>query len=60
MDKEEISFMLKDIAKRLQRLNEWEIGFIVNVEDRFLKGQSLSKKQLDTLDKIYEKATENG
>jgi hypothetical protein len=60
MDKETLQFMFKDINNRLRYLNEWEIEFISNVEDRFLGGAQLTKRQTETVNKIYEKATENG
>lgn len=57
---DDLQFMFTDIRNRLDQLNEWEIGFIGDIEDRVLKGYKLSPKQLEALESIYEKATENG
>lgn len=60
MDNESLSFMFTDIRNRLERLNDWEIGFVGDIEDKFLKGYQLTTKQLEALNEIYERATENG
>jgi hypothetical protein len=37
------------------QLTDWEIDFVASVSDWFYKGQSLSPKQFETLEKVYRK-----
>ena len=60
---EDIRLMCKDITAhehRYSRLNEWEQGFIANVDDLAANNKRLSDKQMLTLSRLYEKATEHG
>jgi hypothetical protein len=36
-------------------LTEWEENFVISVEDRVKKGQTLSEKQLTALETIYDR-----
>ena len=47
--------MIDDCIKRQDKLSEWEINFIVNIEDK----ESLSDKQIEKLELIWDKVTEN-
>lgn len=36
-------------------LSEWEEDFVINIEERLAKGQSLSEKQTKILESIYDR-----
>lgn len=48
--------MLEDCVKRESKLNEWEKGFIQSLSEMDDFG-SLSAKQYETLEKIWERIT---
>jgi len=48
--------MINDCEKRESRLSEWEQGFIDSISRR----DSLTSKQIDALERVWEKATEEG
>ena len=60
MDDDELKWMFKDIRQREDQLNDWETGFIGDVEERFLSGRALTEKQEAKLNDIYERVTEDG
>ena len=47
---EEIMEVASDIC------NEWECNFLESVQEQLQNGRELSSKQLDTLERIYQKA----
>lgn len=55
---EEIQQMLDDCEAREFRLTEWEIGFIDSISDQFAKKGSLSEKQDERLESIWNRVTE--
>lgn len=59
---DDIKLMLKDInaERRFARLSEWEQNFIANISEKAACNSQLSERQYDVLNRIYEKATENG
>lgn len=59
-DKETLKFMFKDINARFERLNEREQNIFSSLEEWFIDKDMLTKKQEALLEKLYEKATENG
>ena len=52
--------MVADCEARESRLTEWEVGFIDSINAVLGYEQSLSPKQIETLNKIWEHATERG
>jgi len=52
--------MIDDCEKRESRLSEWDCSFIQSIRSRLDKGGTLSSKQIDTIDKIWERATKFG
>jgi hypothetical protein len=52
--------MVEDCEKRESRLTEWEAGFIDSIRSRLERELPLSAKQIETLDKIWERATSRG
>jgi ribonucleotide reductase beta subunit family protein with ferritin-like domain len=51
--------MTEDCEHWESRLSEWERNFIDSIRTRLEEGKSLSLKQTDTLDKIWQKATDH-
>ncbi len=52
--------LLEDCEHREERLNSWEHDFLVSVRAQVEAGRSLSKKQLEQLDELWERATARG
>ena len=52
--------MIADCEARESRLTEWEQGFIDSLSKQIERGRSLTEKQDETLNKIWDKVTENG
>ncbi len=52
--------MVEDCEKRESRMDEWEQDFISSLSDRLGDGKSLTDRQADKLDEIWEKVTEGG
>lgn len=52
--------MIDDCEKRESRLTEWERGFIDSVRAQLERERSLSQKQTETLDQIWDRATARG
>jgi hypothetical protein len=52
--------MIDDCKKRESRISEWECSFIESIRARLEQEKLLSPKQVETLDKIWERATELG
>ena len=52
--------MISDCEARESRLTEWEAGFIDSLSKQLDRGRSLTEKQDETLNRIWDKATENG
>lgn len=55
--KEDAKIMIKDCLARQCKLNDWEHSFIESINDQLNKSDYLSEKQLENLDKIWEKIT---
>lgn len=49
--------LVDDCEKRESRLTEWESGFLDSIRHRLENEQPLSAKQIETLDKIWERVT---
>lgn len=52
--------MVDDCEKREERLSDWERGFIDSIGRQLAEGRSLSTKQAERLDDIWERATARG
>jgi hypothetical protein len=46
-----------DCEKRESRLTEWESGFVDSIRHQLENEKPLSAKQIETLDKIWERVT---
>jgi len=60
MDQGELKQMVQDCLKRLRFLNEWEHNFVRDMNFCLGTGLDLSRPQAETLEKIWNKATERG
>ena len=49
--------MAEDCMSREHKMTEWEQGFISSIYDRLGTGKSLTDKQSEILDRIWEKVT---
>lgn len=52
--------MIADCEKRESRLDDFERNFIDSIGRQLAEGRALSPKQVDTLERTWEKATANG
>lgn len=52
--------MLDDCETRSERLTEWECGFVDSLQKQIADGRRPSAKQIEALDKIWERATARG
>ena len=52
--------MIADCEARESRLSDWERSFIDSVSTQVNAGRSLSPKQAEILDRIWDKATLKG
>jgi len=49
--------MIQDCETRESKLTDWERTFIDSISNQIAEGKSLSPKQAETLDKIWERVT---
>ena len=56
----DLLLMIDDCESRESRCSEWELEFLESIKTRVEQGISLTEKQQETLDKIWDKATKNG
>lgn len=57
IDPEEIDTYITDCENRESKLSEWEHTFIQSIREQFDKTGSLSQKQNETLEGIWDKVT---
>ena len=60
MDKAEIEetmTMIEDCLKRDSKMSTWECEFMESIKEQLISRGSLSEKQLDRLNEIWEKVT---
>jgi len=57
MDWEEVESQIEDCEKRSEKLSEWELSFIDSISRQFAKTGALSERQIETLDRIWERIT---
>lgn len=54
---DEYMTLVEDCEKRESRLTEWEVGFVDSIRHQLDKEKPLSAKQIETLEKIWERVT---
>jgi len=52
--------MVEDCEQRESRLTDWQRGFIDSIGKQLRDGRSLTSKQVEALDDIWERATARG
>ena len=52
--------MIDDCVTRESRLTEWEQGFIASLHSQIERDRRPSAKQIETLNSIWDRATEKG
>lgn len=52
--------MLDDCERRESRLTDWERGFVDSLRHQIEAGRAPSPKQIETLDRVWERATARG
>ena len=57
---DEYTQMVDDCEARESKLSDWEVMFLESIENRLAIGNSLTPKQIETLENIWEKVTKNG
>jgi hypothetical protein len=57
---DEYQTMIDDCENRESRLSDWDRDFIGSISNQLKRGLMLSKKQIETLEKILERVTKNG
>lgn len=57
---EEYSTLIEDCQDRQDRLTEWECNFLDSLFDWVVDDKMPTPKQIETLDRIWEKATAKG
>ena len=53
----EIESMIEDCEKRSEKLTDWEVSFIADISEVFIRYGKLSSKQTEILDRIWESVT---
>jgi hypothetical protein len=51
---------IEDCEKRAERLTDWETNFIDSLRRQVERGRSLSDRQIETLDGVWERITKRG
>lgn len=52
--------IIEDCEKRQEKMSDWEVEFIDSLSCRLVAGNSLTEKQRERLDSIWERVTANG
>lgn len=52
--------LVNDCEQRESRLTEWEATFIDSIKDQLGRARPLSAKQIETLEKVWDRATSKG
>jgi hypothetical protein len=52
----DVTFKLDECSTHLNRLNDWEQNFIESVQDQVLMYGTISEKQIERLEELYNKA----
>jgi hypothetical protein len=56
-DKEEVLEQIGDCENRSEKLSDWELNFIDSISQQLVVTGSLSEKQIEILDRIWNKVT---
>jgi hypothetical protein len=56
----EYLILLEDCEKREERLTDWERNFVDSLTKQIEAGRRPCLKQIETLDSVWEKATQRG
>lgn len=57
---DEYMTLLDDCEKRSEKLSDWECEFVDSLQRQLAEGRRPSAKQIETLDKLWERATARG
>lgn len=60
IDMSEAMTLVDDCIERESRLSDWERSFVDSIADQLGRGRSLTVKQIETLEKVWERATAKG
>lgn len=52
--------MVEDCEQRESRLTDWDRNFVDSIGKQLREGKSLTKKQAETLDEVWNRATAKG
>jgi hypothetical protein len=52
--------LVEDCEAREERLSDWERGFVDSLKHRLASGQSLTPRQAQALDALWERVTAKG
>lgn len=52
--------LLEDCERRSEKLTDWELGFVDSLQRQLADGRRPTTKQIETLDRVWEKATARG
>lgn len=52
--------MIEDCEKRESRLSDWEREFIASLSEQIGRGRTLTPKQAETLERVWNEATRRG
>lgn len=52
--------MIKDCENRESRMSEWETNFVADMADRLGDGKSLTPRQAEKLEEVWDRATNRG
>ena len=58
--KEEYQQLVDDCMDRQSQLNDWEISFLDSINDQVAEEGTLTDRQFEKLESIWERVTENG
>ena len=59
-DDDDIEQLIEDCETRESRLTDWERNFIDSIKNQFIERGSLSEKQTERLNEIWERVTAKG
>lgn len=54
---DEIESMLDDLENRQSKLSDWETNFVDSLRSQLGHGRSLTDRQIETLEKIWNRVT---
>jgi hypothetical protein len=60
MDEDDVLAMIEDCENSESELTEWEADFIESISDQIGRGLSITAKQVDKLDSIWQRVTREG